>query len=196
MVRRLETEFPAPSNLLTDSSVANALLGGAWYLQYTSPSNVGGADAFPNAWKPQLVDKGSKIETMQSKQIKAQGSISVAGVKVDASDRLVKQTLEIHNNLVMNDIGLSWGRIQVGGKFRPSPNVVNRAIIAFDTALLEFDNGPKFDLSFLFRAIALFRGMEESGWLETTYIDDSIRIGRGNKGTMFLLTRDFSAVTP
>jgi hypothetical protein len=193
IVRQLETEFPAPSNLLTDKTVANELLDGPWYLQYTSPSNVGDADAFPDAWKPQIADEGGTIETAQ---FQAKGSISAVGIKVDTSNRVVKQTIDVNGNRVTNDITLDWGRIQVAGKFRPSPNVVNRAIVAFDTALFDIDNGPTINLGFVFSALSFFRGTDDSGWLETTFIDKDIRIGRGNKGTMFVLTKDSAAVTP
>lgn len=193
IVRDLETKFPAPRNLLTDSDVAMSLLDGTWYLQYTSPSNVGDADAFPDAWKPQAADEGGNIETVQ---FNAKGSISAAGIKVDASNRVVKQNIDVEKSRVINDIQLDWGRIEVSGRYRPSSNAINRAIVAFDTALFDVEKGPKINVGFLFRAIALFRGTDDSGWLETTYIDDDIRIGRGNKGTMFVLTRDDSAVSP
>ena len=38
--------------------------------------------------------------------------------------------------------------------------------------------------------IGTFRNSRENGWLETTYVDEQWRIGRGNKGTLFILTRD------
>ncbi|GKY92193.1 hypothetical protein MPSEU_000190500 [Mayamaea pseudoterrestris] len=194
LVRQLETEFPAPSNLLTDTSVAKAILDGTWYLQYTSPSVVGDADAFPDAWKPQVADEGdSKIPTTQ---FNAQGSVSAAGIKVDTSNRIVKQIIDVDASRIVNDIGLDWGQIKVAGKFRQSPNVPNRALVAFDTAIFDVNKGPTINLGFLFSALALVRRTEDNGWLETTYIDDDIRVGRGNKGTMFVLTRDFAAVSP
>ena len=194
IVGQLESEFPAPSNILTDPSVSKALLDGAWYLQYTSPSSVGDADAFPNAWKPQVADEGdSKIPTTQ---FNAQGSITAAGVKVDTSNRVVQQFIDVDNKRIKNDIQLDWGRIQVAGTFRASDNVVNRAIVAFDTVKFDIDNGPTLNFGFLFGALAFFRKTGDNGWLETTYADDDIRIGRGNKGTMFVLTRDFGAVIP
>jgi hypothetical protein len=53
------------------------------------------------------------------------------------------------------------------------------------------------DLGFCFTLLALFRrGRRDNGWLETTYVDDTMRIGRGNKGTLFVLTRDPNLVQP
>ena len=50
------------------------------------------------------------------------------------------------------------------------------------------------DISFLFDIRGLIKGTKEAGWLETTYISKNMRIGRGNKGSMFILTRDRDAM--
>ena len=52
------------------------------------------------------------------------------------------------------------------------------------------------DLGFLFNLQALVAGTDENGWLETTYLSDRVRIGRGNKGSLFVLTRDLDSVKP
>jgi hypothetical protein len=53
------------------------------------------------------------------------------------------------------------------------------------------------NLGFLFPALAFLRGgTKDNGWLETTYLDSDLRIGRGNKGTLFVLTRDRNALQP
>ena len=36
---------------------------------------------------------------------------------------------------------------------------------------------------------ALTNGADSSSWLETTYLSDRMRLGRGNKGSVFVLTR-------
>jgi hypothetical protein len=43
LVRQLETKFPVSNTLLTDAKQSQALEG-TWYLQYTSPSEIGEAD--------------------------------------------------------------------------------------------------------------------------------------------------------
>jgi len=94
-------------------------------------------------------------------------------------------------------VDVGWGRIVAAGKFRPSTNVPNRAIVSFDTFKIEFEKLPfSLDLGFLFPLSAKIRGSTDNGWLETTFIDEDIRIGRGNKGTMFVLTRDPNVVQP
>ena len=82
-----------------------------------------------------------------------------------------------------------------GGTYRPSTVQPNRAIVAFNTAQIHipttFRRTVTIPLGWFFSVLALFRkGNRENGWLETTYIDPSLRIGRGNKGTMFVLTRE------
>jgi hypothetical protein len=44
LVRQLETKFPVSNTLLTDAKQSQALEG-TWYLQYTSPSEIGEADS-------------------------------------------------------------------------------------------------------------------------------------------------------
>lgn len=170
------------------------ILDGVWYLQYTSPSSVGDADQFPDAWKPKNAQEGdSNVETQQ---FNARGSVSAAGLEVDTSNRIVKQIIDVARSRVTNDVGLDWGRVCVEGSFEQSTSVPNRAVVSFDTCKIEFNNGITLDLGFVFRLIALARGTDKNGWLETTFVDEEMRIGRGNKGTLFVLTRDPRAVQP
>ena len=36
---------------------------------------------------------------------------------------------------------------------------------------------------------SLTTGADDVAWLETTYLSDDVRVGRGNKGSVFFLTR-------
>ena len=115
---------------------------------------------------------------------------------MDTSNKPVVQTIDCAQTRVSNDITLDNGtRIYVAGSFRPSTKVPSRAVVAFDTA--DISVGPlKIQLGGLFALAGLVKGTKENGWLETTYIDSDLRIGRGNKGTCFVLTRNPEAVTP
>lgn len=190
IVGDIESSTPTPS-LFNKSDKA---LDGVWFLQYTSPSDVGDKDEFPNAWKPAVPEEGaSNIET---KQFKSKGSVSAAGISVDTSNRVVKQIIDTEQSIVTNDVELDFGRVNVSGPFRQSSNVPNRAIVSFDRADITLNTGFTLKLGFLFSIIAVLRGSKDNGWLETTYLGDDMRIGRGNKGTMFVLTRDADAVKP
>ena len=194
-VRSIEVGNPPSVNLLSDTKEAQ-ILDGTWYLHYTSPSDpnlidAGESDQFPDAWKPQSVEE--KITTQQSGY---KGSVNAAGIKVDTSNRVVKQILDIENSVVTNKIDLDFGTVCVGGPFRPSDKVANRAVVSFKQCEITLNSGVVLNLGFLFSILSLFRGTDESGWLETTYVDSTMRIGRGNKGTMFVLTRSSDDVKP
>jgi PAP_fibrillin len=202
-VRQLEKSFPPPSSLLTDAAQAQALEG-TWYLQYTSPSDIKDADesapagdspqsaADSDVWKAQYAEQ----EGVERRPALAKGTVSAAGIRVETANRVVTQTIDTKASRVYNEIALDWGTVFVAGQFRPSDLVPNRAVVAFDTAEFRFKNGFTLSIGFLFSTIALFRGTADSGWLETTFVDEDVRIGRGNKGTMFVLTRDAAAVAP
>lgn len=193
MVAELEENCPVSNTLLTDASESRAL-DGTWFLQYTSPSTIGDGDNFPNAWKPQNPSEGeANIET---KRVNSKGTVTAAGLTVDTSNRVVKQVFDIETSSVYNEVELDFGIGRAGGTFRESPTVPNRALVSFNEASITFKNGFVLDLGWIFTIIAIFRKSNENGWLETTYLDSELRIGRGNKGTMFILTRDRNAVQP
>jgi len=106
---------------------------------------------------------------------------------------VVKQSFDIQNSRVQNDVGLDFGDVTVGGSFRISETVPNRAVVSFDTVNLDL-GFVTLELGWLFNVIGTVKGTFENGWLETTFVDEEIRIGRGNKGTMFILTRDQDAL--
>lgn len=193
LVREIETEEPPSETLLSNPEEAKAL-DGVWYLQYTSPSVVGDEENFPDAWKPSFASEGdTKIET---RSFDAKGSVSAQGINVDVSNRVVKQIFDIDQGLFANEVELDFGMVRVAGTFRQSENVPTRAIAAFREADISLNIGITLRLGFLFAFLAAVRGTYDSGWLETTYLGEDMRIGRGNKGTMFVLTREADAVKP
>jgi hypothetical protein len=196
IVRSLETEKPASTKILSDPNESQKL-DGVWYLQYTSPSQVGDDDKFPDSWKPA---RGSPNEpAFKTPSFKAEGSVNAAGIKVDTSNRVVRQIFDIKNSRVCNLISLDdkGNSIKVEGTFRKSSTVPIRAVVGFDSVEIKLLGGNiTLNLGFLFSILAAMKGTSDNGWLETTYIDDSLRIGRGNKGTLFILTRDAEAVKP
>lgn len=198
VVRDMEKGFSAGSELFSDLQYLD-LLDGTWYLQYTSPSVVQLDDetgveglSKEDVWSPTIAED-QRIET---RQIEANGSISAAGFKVDVSNRVPKQIININDLTVINEVELDYGVVAVGGPFRVSDQVPNRVVVAFKKCNINLKAGLSLDLGWLFKFLSLFRGTEDSGWLEVTYLSEGVRIGRGNKGTMFVLTRDPDAVKP
>ena len=209
LVQTLESLAPSSTQSILTNPKEATKIDGVWYLQYTSPSTMEEEDVvvdqFPNAWKPINGKEGtSRIDTQQ---IRNKGSIQATGITVDTSNRMVQQIFNIETARVQNKIDLNWGRVEVEGNFRPSTTVPNRAIVGFDRANI-FVKTPSFldgsnknnknnnnmllvDLSWIFnKVLPLFKGgSRDNGWVETTFIDEEIRIGRGNKGTLFVITR-------
>lgn len=133
---------------------------------------------------------------MNNNAANLQGSVRASGITVDTANRVTMQTIDTANNQIFNDVEQDFGMISVGGSFRVSETVPTRAIVAFNKADIKLNNGPDIRLGFVFDIIALFRGgIRDNGWLETTYVDSDIRIGRGNKGSLFVLTREKSLPT-
>lgn len=195
LVRALETLAPASQELFTDKEEAQKI-DGVWYLQWTSPSVVeeddGQAD---DAWKPENAEEGeSRINT---RRFEAKGSVEAAGVRVDTSNRVVQQIINVSDSTVTNQVDLGWGLVQAGGGFRPSETVPIRAIVSFNRADITLESGFVIRLGWWFDILPLFKGgSRDNGWLETTFVDEEIRIGRGNLGTLFVLTRDPKQVAP
>uniref|UniRef100_A0A7R9ZJX0 Plastid lipid-associated protein/fibrillin conserved domain-containing protein n=1 Tax=Craspedostauros australis TaxID=1486917 RepID=A0A7R9ZJX0_9STRA len=191
LVRQLETKAtktPIPPKLLTDEATAMQFLDGTWYLKYTAPYSIAqGEDVYK---VEDFTDGGS----VPSKAYSNKGAVSAAGLKVDTSNKETKQIFDVVQSRVTNKVDLDFGKVVVGGRYRVSDNVDNRAVVTFDTCEITLNNGFVINLGWLFAILAKVRGTTDSGWLETSYIDDDFRVGRGNAGTLFLLTRDPSAI--
>mmetsp|Transcript_26480 Transcript_26480/g.58051 ORF Transcript_26480/g.58051 Transcript_26480/m.58051 type:complete len:276 (+) Transcript_26480:152-979(+) len=193
-----EIEKSAPFGSLSNPEEVKGL-DGTWYLQYTSPSQIDNEEELVDTWTPvDPVEYGieKKDKAIETEQFTAKGTVSAVGITVDTSSKVVKQIFDVGNGEVANEINFDWGKLTVRGPFVPSEKVSNRAIVAFKELLIELENGPGFNLGFLFSVIKTLKGSDVGGWLETTHLSDDIRIGRGNKGTMFVLTRDLDAVKP
>ncbi|CAJ1944537.1 unnamed protein product [Cylindrotheca closterium] len=190
-VSQLESEFPAPplQNILEDGSI-----DGTWYLQYTAPSEIEAdgidGDKLKSSWEVKDAE-----ENITTKRFEAKGSVSAGGIDVDVSNKPPKQIFDLSQNSVYNEVVLPKAFVRVGGSFRLSENNEKRAIVSFNQCTIDL-NFIKLDLGFLFGVIGFFKGTTENGWLETTYLSDNVRIGRGNKGSMFVLTRDEGSVAP
>lgn len=194
LVSNLEQTYTPPSlsKILEDEP---DLIDGTWFLQYTSPSNIEDLES-DNSWTVENAE--DKIEVREAK---LQGSVSAAGINVDVSSKTPRQVFDLEKSTVMNEVILDNGLVRVGGPFRLSENKGNRAVVSFVEGTVELNNlfllgDVKVDLSPIFGLRAMVSGTKENGWLETTYLSSDVRIGRGNKGTCFVLTRDASAVVP
>lgn len=99
------------------------------------------------------------------------------------------QSIDIKKSLVRNIVNVQIkkpfpvkGSLLVDVKFQPN-NVDSRRIdVKFDSCRFIFKNA-NVDWNFPLGPLG------PTGWLKTNYIDDKIRITRGHKGSVFILSR-------
>ncbi len=166
-VTALESRNPHPRPLTT----AIDLLAGDWRLLYTSSQSLLGIDKFP------LVKLGTIYQCLRPK------------------------TSAVYNIAEVSSIipGLN-GIVSIVAKFTPTSecrvNVeFNRSVIGLqklidystpDRLITAIENGQKFTAIDL----PINRKADRApAWLEVTYLDESLRISRGNEGSIFVLTK-------
>jgi hypothetical protein len=166
-ITELESSNPHPRPLVT----AIDLLAGNWRLLYTSSQSLLGIDKFP------LVQLGTIYQCIRP------------------------TTSVIYNIAEVNSLlpGLN-GLVTIVATFTPTNdrqvNVqFNRSLISFqgligysnpDRLIAEITSGRKFTAIDL----KIDRRDKQPAWLEVTYLDDNLRISRGNEGNVFVLTKD------
>ncbi len=163
-IAQLEDYNPTPRPV-----EAGELLNGDWRLLYTTSRELLNLDSFP------LVKLGQIYQSIRVKESKLynigelyglpylEGIVSVAARFEPTSERRVQVKFE------RSIVGLS--RLigyEFPGKF-----------------IDEIESGKKF--------AAVDFGLdtrEQQGWLDITYLDKDLRIGRGNKDSVFVLTKE------
>jgi hypothetical protein len=170
--KEVEAVAPTPPDLLDDSSAL--LLDGPWVLQYT-------------------IAAFGRLEGGTQRGI--QGAVNATGIAVDTSGVGVRttQTFDIMNGRVSNDISKTLfdsleARLQVSGPFKRSLSSGRRADVKFDTLKLGL-GGVEVTIDWIFDLVYRLRKDESESWLETTHLSKDMRLGRGNKGSLFVLTR-------
>jgi PAP_fibrillin len=166
-ITELELCNPHPRPLAT----AIDLLAGNWRLLYTSSQSLLGIDKFP------LVTLGTISQCIRP------------------------TTSAVYNIAEVNSLlpGLN-GLVAIAAKFtavsEARVNVqFNRSVISLqrlidysdpDRLIAEIENGRKFTAIDL----PINRPTDKApAWLEVTYLDDNLRISRGNEGSVFVLTK-------
>ncbi|VEP13733.1 PAP fibrillin family protein [Hyella patelloides LEGE 07179] len=167
-IQQLEDNNPTPRPI-----AANDLLEGDWRLLYTTSKGILGLDRFP------LFKLGQIYQCIRTAEARVYNIAEVVGLPF----------LE--------------GIVSVGAKFEPiSEKRINvmfeRSIIGLqrffnykspDSFIKQIESGKKF-LPIDFR----IENRDRQGWLDITYLDEDMRIGRGNEGNVFVLTREKTAL--
>ncbi|NJK27714.1 MAG: fibrillin [Coleofasciculaceae cyanobacterium SM2_3_26] len=164
-IARLEERNPTPRPL-----EAPELLEGDWRLLYTTSQELLGFDRIPLARLGQIYQC---IRTQEAK---------------------------IFNIAEIYSLPFLEGLISVAARFQPDAEVQQRVQVRFQRFVIgsqrligyqspspfiaDIESGKKF-------AAADFTigDRDQKGWLDITYLDKDMRIGRGNVGSVFVLTK-------
>jgi hypothetical protein len=163
-IAQLEDRNPTPRPL-----EAIHLLDGDWRLIYTTSRGILGIDQFP------LLKLGQVYQCIHAPEAKLYNIAEVSGVPF----------LE--------------GIVAVVARFRPITD--RRVEVKFERSFIGLQRlidyqSPSYFIQQLesekkFVAIDFqIKDRDQQGWLDVTYLDEDLRIGRGNEGSVFVLTKN------
>ncbi|MDJ0568411.1 MAG: PAP/fibrillin family protein [Pleurocapsa sp. MO_192.B19] len=150
---------------------AKDLLNGDWRLLYTTSKGILGLDRFP------LFKMGQIYQCIRVSEAKVYNIAEIIGLPMLEGLVSVCATFEPVSEHRVNVI---FERSIIGLQRLFGYNTPGKFI-------QQIESGKKF-LPLDFK---INRG-EQQGWLETTYLDQDMRIGRGNEGNVFVLTKENS----
>jgi len=148
---------------------ATNLLQGDWRLLYTTSKGILGLDRFP------LFKLGQIYQSIRLSPAKVYNIAEIVGLPMLEGLVSVAATFEPVSD---SRINVAFDRSIVG----------LQRFVSYDTPakfIQQIESGKKF-LPLDFK---IDRG-EQKGWLEITYLDEDMRIGRGNEGNVFVLTKE------
>jgi hypothetical protein len=162
-IAQLEDRNPTPRPV-----EASDLLSGDWRLIYTTSRGILGLDQIP------LLKLGQVYQCIRAAELKVYNIAEVYGLPF----------LE--------------GVVSVAASFQPVSE--RRVNVKFERSILglkqfiDYQNPSSFirkiELGQRFAAIDFnIENRDQQGWLDITYLDEDLRIGRGNEGNVFVLTK-------
>jgi PAP_fibrillin len=160
---QLEAVNPQPQPLQTPEK-----LGGDWELIYTTSHSLLGLDRLP------FLSLGKVYQCLRPSQFRVYNIAEISGLP----------GLESIVSVVARFEPLSEDRIQV--EFERSICGI-QSLLGYQSPqqwIAEIETGKKF----LGLDLPLPRSQRQA-WLEITYLDQDLRISRGNEGSLFILTR-------
>lgn len=163
-IAQLEDYNPTPRPV-----EAAELLNGDWRLLYTTSRALLNLDSFP------LLKLGEIYQSIRVKESK------------------------IYNIAELYGLPYLEGIVSVAAKFEPTSE--RRVQVKFERSILGLRSliGYESPVKFIneiesgknFTAIDFgLDAREQQGWLDVTYLDSDLRIGRGNEGSVFVLTKE------
>ena len=162
-IAQLEERNPTPRPI-----EASELLNGDWRLLYTTSSGLLNIDRFP------LLKLGQIYQSIRVKTSTVYNIAEIYGLPY--LEGLVSVAAEFEP--------LSEKRVQV--KFKRSILGLQR-LISYQSPASFID---QIESNHKFTAISFaIDSREQQGWLDITYLDSDLRIGRGNEGSVFVLAK-------
>lgn len=161
-IAQLEDRNPTPRPV-----EAYDLLDGNWRLLYTTSKSLLNIDALP------LLKLGQIYQCIRAKTASVYNIAEVYGLPY----------LEGLVSVAARFEPLSQHRIQV--KFERSIFGLQR-LIGYQSPA---DFIQQIEMGKRFAAIDINLNRDQQGWLDITYLDDNLRIGRGNEGSVYVLTK-------
>ena len=159
-VRELEAANPNPQPLLYGTS----LLNGNWLLQYSTAREIRSLDSLP----------------LNLKIAKVYQEIDVANKSF------------FNLAFVKHPLGLISGNVKVTATFEPAQEETNKRInVKFDKRYLSIEKifGIQTPKLSPFKVVQAGNPQGRVPSLDVTYLDETLRIGRGGDGSLFLLKR-------
>ena len=163
-IQQLEDTNPTKNPL-----EAKDLLNGDWRLLYTTSKGLLGLDRFP------LLKLGQIYQCIRVPQAKVYNIAEIIGLPMLEGLVSVAASFEPVSE---RRVSVMFERSIVGLQRLLSYNTPAKLI-------QQIESGKKF-LPLDFK---IDRG-DQKGWLDITYLDEDIRIGRGNEGSVFVLTKE------
>ncbi len=163
-IEQLEDHNPNPTPIKTPE-----LLEGNWRLLYTTSKGILGLDRFP------VLQLGQIYQCIRTEEAKLYNIAEIVGLPF----------LEGIVSVAARFEATSEKRVQV--KFERYIAGLQR-VLGYKSAnklIKEIETGKRFlplDVS--------IENREQQGWLEITYLDEDLRIGRGNEGSVFVLSKE------
>ena len=156
-------------NPITNPLAAKDLLEGDWRLLYTTSRGILGLDRFP------LLQLGQIYQCLRTADARLYNIAEIIGVPFFEG---IVSVVAHFEPISERRVSVRFDRYIVGLQRL----LDYRSPSQFITAL---ESGKKF-LPLDFN----FENRESQGWLETTYLDEDLRIGRGNEGNVFVLAKE------
>lgn len=163
-IEQLEDSNPTPQPL-----DAKALLEGDWRLLYTTSRTILGLDRFP------VLNLGQVYQCIRTAEARVYNIAEIVGLPFLEGLVSAAATFE---RVSERRVNVKFDRYLLGLQRLLGYRSPHRLVE-------ELEGGkkfPPFDFS--------LSGRESGGWLEITYLDEDLRLSRGNEGNVFVLARE------